>query len=189
MPHNGTAAGSRILGFKGTNDAWMVGDRENPTTLIEGAHTLSTTKLVAALIVISLIGVSTVSFARARGGSGRGYSGRSWSSSAPGSMGSRGSHSYDQNGAKPIEQSVTQRPSATAPQPAPGSPPPTAQPAPARQPSFLQRNSLLAGIAAGLAGSWIGHVEGSEETPIESGEVWTFMRHQIGKWLLSAIQQ
>jgi hypothetical protein len=32
-------------------------------------------------------------------------------------------------------------------------------------------------------------VEGNEETPIESGEVWTFMRYQNGKWLLSAIQQ
>jgi predicted lipid-binding transport protein (Tim44 family) len=32
-------------------------------------------------------------------------------------------------------------------------------------------------------------IEGSEETPTESGEVWTFMRYQNGKWLLSAIQQ
>lgn len=32
-------------------------------------------------------------------------------------------------------------------------------------------------------------VEGSEETPSESSEVWTFMRFQNGKWLLSAIQQ
>jgi predicted lipid-binding transport protein (Tim44 family) len=32
-------------------------------------------------------------------------------------------------------------------------------------------------------------IEGSEETPAESGEVWTFMRYQNGKWLLSAIQQ
>jgi predicted lipid-binding transport protein (Tim44 family) len=32
-------------------------------------------------------------------------------------------------------------------------------------------------------------VEGSEVTPTESGEVWTFMRYQNGKWLLSAIQQ
>jgi len=31
--------------------------------------------------------------------------------------------------------------------------------------------------------------EGSEETPTESGEAWTFMRSQDGKWLLSAIQQ
>ncbi|MBU6482484.1 MAG: TIM44-like domain-containing protein [Nitrospirae bacterium] len=32
-------------------------------------------------------------------------------------------------------------------------------------------------------------VEGSEETPSETSEVWTFMRFQNGKWLLSAIQQ
>ena len=32
-------------------------------------------------------------------------------------------------------------------------------------------------------------VEGSEETPTESGEAWTFMQSQDGKWLLSAIQQ
>jgi predicted lipid-binding transport protein (Tim44 family) len=32
-------------------------------------------------------------------------------------------------------------------------------------------------------------IEGSEETPAESSEVWTFMRYQNGKWLLSAIQQ
>ena len=32
-------------------------------------------------------------------------------------------------------------------------------------------------------------VEGSEKTPTESGEAWTFMRSQDGKWLLSAIQQ
>ena len=31
-------------------------------------------------------------------------------------------------------------------------------------------------------------VEGSEEIPTESGEVWTFMRIQEGKWRLSAIQ-
>ena len=32
-------------------------------------------------------------------------------------------------------------------------------------------------------------IEGNEETPTEAGEVWTFMRYQNGKWLLSAIQQ
>ena len=32
-------------------------------------------------------------------------------------------------------------------------------------------------------------VEGSEETPTESGEAWTFMRSQDGKWVLSGIQQ
>jgi predicted lipid-binding transport protein (Tim44 family) len=107
---------------------------------------LNTTKLIAATIVFSLIGVPTLSFAKARGGSGGGYSG-SRSSGASGSIGSRGSRTYDQNGAKPIEQSATPRPSATPPQPAPATPP-----------SFLQRNPLLAGLAAGIAGSWIGHM-------------------------------
>ncbi len=32
-------------------------------------------------------------------------------------------------------------------------------------------------------------VEGSEETPTEAGEAWTFMQSPDGKWLLSAIQQ
>jgi predicted lipid-binding transport protein (Tim44 family) len=73
-------------------------------------------------------------------------------------MGSRGSRTYQQNGAKPIEQSTTAKPPATPPQTTAGGPAPTAQPAPAAQPSFLQRNPLLAGIAGGIAGSWIGHM-------------------------------
>ena len=77
---------------------------------------------------------------------------------APGSMGSRGSRTYDQNGAKPIEQSATPMPSTATPQSAPGSPTPTAQPTPAMQPSFMQRNPLFAGLAAGVAGSYIGHM-------------------------------
>ena len=109
--------------------------------------------------MISLIGVPTLSFAKARGGGfGGGYSSGSRSSSASGSMGSRGSHTYDQNGAKPIEQSTTPRPSATTPPSASGSPTPTAQPTPAMQPSFMQRNPLLAGLAAGVMGSYIGHM-------------------------------
>ena len=32
-------------------------------------------------------------------------------------------------------------------------------------------------------------IEGSEHTPREAMETWTFMRYQNGKWLLSAIQQ
>lgn len=32
-------------------------------------------------------------------------------------------------------------------------------------------------------------VEGDEHTPRETTETWTFMRHQNGKWLLSALQQ
>jgi predicted lipid-binding transport protein (Tim44 family) len=32
-------------------------------------------------------------------------------------------------------------------------------------------------------------VEGSDQTPTDTTELWTFMRHRQGKWLLSAIQQ
>jgi predicted lipid-binding transport protein (Tim44 family) len=117
---------------------------------------LNKTKFIAALVVFCLILVPTLSFARARGGSSGGYSSGS-RSSAPVSMGSRGSRTYNPNGAKPIEQSTTAKPAAT-----PGSTTATSQPtaasAPAQQPSFFQRNPLMAGLAAGLAGSWLGHM-------------------------------
>jgi len=132
---------------------------------------LTTTKLIAAFVVVSLIGVPTVSFARAKGGSGGGYSSGSRSSGSSGSIGSRGSRTYDQNGAKPIEQSTTPRQSTAASQPTAGSSAPTAQPVPARQPSFLQRNPLLAGIAGGIAGSWIGHMLfGATESSAKTNE-------------------
>jgi len=69
-------------------------------------------------------------------------------------IGSRGSRTYQDNGAKPIEQSTSQKPSATPPPNASGAP--LMQPAPAT--SWWQRNPLLAGIAGGLAGTWIGHM-------------------------------
>ena len=122
----------------------------------ERIPSLNTTKVMAACLVLSLIGVPTVSFAKARGGSGGGFSSGSRGSSSSGSMGSRGSRTYQDNGAKPIEQSTTARPS-TAP-PSSVASGPAARPAPAAQPSWIQRNPLLAGIAGGLAGSWIGHM-------------------------------
>src|SRR5207253_1882567 len=96
-------------------------------------------------------------FAKARGGGG-GYSSGSRSSGSSQGFGSRGSRTYDQNGAKPIEQTTTARPSASPTQSATGNTAPTAQPASLPQPSFLQRHPLMAGIAAGVAGSWIGHM-------------------------------
>jgi predicted lipid-binding transport protein (Tim44 family) len=137
---------------------------------------MNSTKLIAAIVVIALIGLPSLSFARARGGGGGGgYSSGSRGMGSPGSMGSRGSRTYDQNGAKPIEQSVTPKPSAGTPPSASGSPAPTAQTAPAMQPSFMQRNPLLAGLAAGVAGSWIGHMlfgatNSSAATTTETGE-------------------
>ncbi len=120
---------------------------------------MNTTKLIAAVIVIALIGLPSLSFARARGGGyGGGYSSGSRSGNPYGNIGSRGSRTYDQNGAKPIEQSTTPKPSAGTPPSTSNGPSSTTQPAPAMQPSFMQRNPLMAGLAAGIAGSWIGHM-------------------------------
>ena len=113
---------------------------------------------MAACLVFALVGVPTLSFAKARGGSGGGFSSGSRSGGSSGSMGSRGSRTYQENGAKPIEQSTTAR-QATSPPPSVASgPSPAARPAPAAQSSWFQRNPLLAGIAGGLAGSWLGHM-------------------------------
>lgn len=145
------------------------------TSLIRSAYVidrkgvlLNTTKVIASCILIALIGTPAVSLAKARGGSGGGYSSGSRSSSASGNIGSRGSRTYDQNGAQPIQQSTTPKP-ATTPQSTATSPAP--QPTPASQPSFLQRNPLLAGIAGGLAGSWIGHMLfGASESSAKTNE-------------------
>ena len=117
---------------------------------------LNTTKLIAAFIVLSMVGLPTISFAKARGGSGGGFSSGSRSGGSSGSMGSRGARTHQDNGAKPIEQSTTARqPTSPPPSTATG---PAAQQTPSAQPSWLQRNPLLAGIAGGIAGSWIGHM-------------------------------
>ncbi|MBH0181897.1 MAG: TIM44-like domain-containing protein [Nitrospira sp.] len=112
--------------------------------------------LMTVCIVAALIGMPTLSFAKARGGSGGGFSSGSRSGNSSMGMGSRGSRTHQDNGAKPIEQSTTAKPT-TVPPPTTASNP-AAQSAPSPQPSFLQRNPLLTGIAAGLAGSWIGHM-------------------------------
>ena len=111
-------------------------------------------QLIAVCIVASLIGLPTLSFAKARGGGGFSSGARGGNSSM--GIGSRGSRTYQDNGAKPIEQSTTAKPSTSAPPTAASGP--TPQPAPATSPSWFQRNPLLAGIAGGLAGTWIGHM-------------------------------
>jgi predicted lipid-binding transport protein (Tim44 family) len=117
---------------------------------------LKSSKLITVCIVAALIGMPTLSFAKARGGSGGGFSSGSRGGNSSMGMGSRGSRTYQDNGAKPIEQSTTAKPSTTPPPTTASNPP--AQSVPSSQPSFLQRNPLLTGIAAGLAGSWIGHM-------------------------------
>ncbi len=111
--------------------------------------------LIAVFLIASLIGAPSLSFAKARGSGGGFSSGARGGQSSMG-IGSRGSRTYQDNGAKPIEQSTTPKPSATPPPSAAGAPP--MQPAPAAPSSWWQRNPLLAGIAGGLAGTWIGHM-------------------------------
>ena len=132
----------------------------------------NSSKLIAACIIASLIGLPTLSFAKARGGGG-GYSSGSRGGNSSMGFGSRGSRTYQENGAKPIEQSTTSRPSTTPPPQTTNSP--MAQPTPATSPSWFQRNPLLAGIAGGLAGTWLGHMlfgateSNAKTTDTESG--------------------
>ena len=134
---------------------------------------MHTTKVITTVVVLCLIGTPTLSLAKARGGSGSGYSSSSRGSGTSGGIGSRGSRTYDNNGAQPIQRSTTPNPSATSSKSGPASPAPTptAQPVPARQPSFLQRHPILSGIAGGLAGSWIGHMLfGASESAARTSE-------------------
>ena len=107
------------------------------------------TKLIAALIVLTMVATPVLSYAKAGGRSSGGSSGGS-------SQGSRGSRTFDNNGYKPIERSTTPQTAPTPaarPAPAPAMPPQTAA-----QPSFFQQHPILTGLAAGFAGSWIGHM-------------------------------
>ncbi len=128
---------------------------------------LNSSKLIAVCIVTSLIGLPTLSFAKARGGGG--YSSGARGGNPSMGIGSRGSRTYQDNGAKPIEQSATAKPSTTPPPHTANSP--TPQPAAATAPSWWQRNPLLAGIAGGLAGTWIGHmIFGATESSAKTTE-------------------
>ncbi|HKC94032.1 MAG TPA: TIM44-like domain-containing protein [Nitrospira sp.] len=128
-------------------------------------------KVISTVVVLCLMGTPTISLAKARGGSRGGYSSGSRSSDASGGIGSRGLRTYDNNGARPIQQSTTPNPSATPSQSGPGNPTPAVQPAPAQQPSFLERHPILTGIGAGLAGSWIGHMLfGASESAARPGD-------------------
>jgi predicted lipid-binding transport protein (Tim44 family) len=100
--------------------------------------------LLALFICVTLALAPAIAEARAGSSSG----GRS------SSMGSRGSRTYDSNGAQPLSRSVTPRPEAPR---QPGLAP--AAPAPAYGGgSFFQRHPFLTGLAGGMIGSWLfGH--------------------------------
>lgn len=116
----------------------------------------NSSKLIAICIVASIIGAPSLSFAKARGGSGGGFSNGPRGGSPSMGIGSRGSRTHQDNGAKPIEQSTTSRPSTAPPSQVANSQ--TPRPAPTAPSSWWQRNPLLAGIAGGLAGTWLGHM-------------------------------
>ncbi len=71
------------------------------------------------------------------------------------SMGSRGSRTFENNGAQPVTRSVTPRPDAPR---QPGLAPPVTAPAYGGGGSFFQRHPFLTGLAGGMIGSWLfGH--------------------------------
>jgi len=114
---------------------------------------------LALAVAVSLLGTPVLSLAKAgsgyRGGRGSSQSG----SPSYNSVGNRGSRTFEPNGFKPIERSAASPGSAAgAPRAAGPGAPPTSAGAPVAQPSFFQRNPIMTGIAAGLAGSWIGHM-------------------------------
>jgi len=78
------------------------------------------------------------------------------------SMGSRGSRSFENNGAQPLSRSMAPRPEAPR---QPGLAPPAAAPAFGGG-SFFQRHPFLTGLAGGLFGSWLfghsGYAAGAE---------------------------
>jgi predicted lipid-binding transport protein (Tim44 family) len=129
---------------------------------------LNTPKLIALLVVLAMTATPTLSFAKASGGS-RGSGG--YSSGGSGSFGSRGSRTYDNNKFKPIERSTTPAPSAAPPAARPAAP--AVQPQAPSSPPFWQRHPILTGLAAGVAGSWIGHMlfgaNNTQAAPSESG--------------------
>lgn len=129
--------------------------------------------LIAISLIAALLLVPTLSMAKARG-SGGGFSGGSHGGNSSMGFGSRGSRTHQDNGARPIEQSATPRPSATPP-PHQTTNSPISQPVPASSGSWFQRHPLLAGIAGGLAGTWLGHMlfgateSSAKTTETESG--------------------
>ena len=119
------------------------------------------------MVVLAMTATPALSFAKAGGGS-RG-SGGGYSSGGSSNFGSRGSRTFDNNRFKPIQRSTTPAPSAAPPAARPAAPAAQA-PAPS-SPPFWQRHPILTGLAAGVAGSWIGHMLfGASNTQAAPGE-------------------
>jgi predicted lipid-binding transport protein (Tim44 family) len=110
------------------------------------------------------------SLAEAR--AGRSYSGGGASSFS--GMGSRGTRTFDNNGAAPITRSMTQTPSAASPLAGAG--------APALGGSFFQRHPFLTGLAGGFLGSMLfSHLGGLGHV---FGGLLTFLLIGLGIWFV-----
>ena len=109
------------------------------------SNRMLTWRILLALFIAATLALAPA-IAEARAGSSAG--GRS------SSMGSRGSRTFENNGAEPLSRSVT-------PPPQPSRPPGFAPGAPAPAfggGSFFQRHPFLTGLAGGFIGSWLfGH--------------------------------
>jgi predicted lipid-binding transport protein (Tim44 family) len=101
-------------------------------------------RVILALLCCAFLSLMPA-LAEARGGGS--FGGR------PSSMGSRGSRSWENNGAQPLNRSLTPQPQS------PGRPGYSPGPAyPASGGSFFQRHPFLTGLAGGAVGSWLfGH--------------------------------
>ena len=108
------------------------------------AHRRLNWRILLSLFLSAMIALAPA-IAEARAGGS--FGGR-----AP-SMGSRGSRTYEPNGAQPLSRSVTPSPEAPRPGFAPGTPSPAYGGG-----SFFQRHPFMTGLFGGFIGSWLfGH--------------------------------
>jgi predicted lipid-binding transport protein (Tim44 family) len=98
-----------------------------------------------ACLTLSATIVLAPTLADARAGSTT----RSTGGSSYSSQGSRGSRTFEPNGAAPLQRSITPQQQPASPYSRPGA-------APYGQPSFAQNHPFLTGLAGGFLGSWIG---------------------------------
>lgn len=116
--------------------------RQLPARLLRG-HLMQWRVLLALFFCLTIAFAPSLADARA---------GRSFSSGGGSSfsgMGSRGSRTFENNGAAPVTRSMTQTPRTTSPL--------SGTPATAAGGSFFQRHPFLTGLAGGFLGSMLFH--------------------------------
>ena len=129
-------------------------------------HLLRWRVLLALLFCLTVVLAPTLADARAGRSSGGG--------SSFSGMGSRGSRTFEQNGAAPITRSMTQTPQAASPL--------SGVAGPAYGGSFFQRHPFLTGLAGGFLGSMLfSHLGGLGHV---FGGLLTFLIIGLGIWFV-----